>query len=138
MKTFRRDKLRRLVEAGRVVVVSSYHYDDNSGSTRSTEPLPVAIMPADWHDRKDGVCYLFPSCFTSKSGTCYESPNGVISLIVHGNSNYDFRIVPATEASAPRVAVVCSECGRRWHVSPNAATLQCAKCNSVDIEVANA
>ena len=28
MQTFRRDKLRRLVEAGRVTAVGSYHFDD--------------------------------------------------------------------------------------------------------------
>lgn len=93
MKTFRRDKLRRLVEAGRVVTVSTYHFDDMTGATQSAASMPVAIMPADWRDRKEGVCYLYPSCFTSKSGTCYES-NGVITLIVHSNSNYEFRIVP--------------------------------------------
>lgn len=35
----------------------------------------------------------------------------------------------------PRVSVVCLECGKRWKVSPNASTLQCSKCNSVDIDV---
>jgi hypothetical protein len=34
-----------------------------------------------------------------------------------------------------RIKVVCLECGRTWKVSPNAVTLQCTRCNSVDIDV---
>lgn len=37
---------------------------------------------------------------------------------------------------ADKVKVVCLECGRKWKVSPKANDLQCTKCNSVDIEVA--
>jgi len=94
MKTFRRDKLRRLIEAGKVETVSTYHYDDMTGAERSNKPMPVAIMPSDWHDRKEGVCYLFPSDFTTQSGCCYvqDERSGIITLIVHGNSNYDLRI----------------------------------------------
>ena len=39
---------------------------------------------------------------------------------------------------AEKVPVVCVECGKKWKVSPNAVTLQCSKCNSVDIEVRSA
>ncbi len=91
LKTFRRDKLRRLIEAGKVETVSTYHFDDMLGESRSHRPMPVAIMPADWHDRKEGTCYLRESEFATKSGCCYER-DGIVTLIVHGNSNYDFRI----------------------------------------------
>jgi len=91
MKTFRRDKLRRLIEAGKVETVSTYHFDDMTGESRSHRPMKVAIKPADWHDQQPGVCYLSEFEFTTKSGCCYEK-DGIITLIVHGNSNYDFRI----------------------------------------------
>ena len=94
MKTFRRDKLRRLVEAGKVETVSTYHFDDMYGVDRSDKPMPVAMKPDDWHDRKEGVCYLTPHDFTSQSGCCYvrDEASGIVTLIVHGNSNYDLRI----------------------------------------------
>ena len=34
-----------------------------------------------------------------------------------------------------KVPVKCNECGKAWKVSPNAVTLQCSRCNSVDIDV---
>jgi hypothetical protein len=92
MKTFRRDKLRRLIEAGKVTLASSYHFDDMTGEHHSHTPMPVAMKPADWHDRKEGICYLGEWDFTTKSGCCYESGNGIVTLIVHGNSSYDFRV----------------------------------------------
>jgi len=40
-----------------------------------------------------------------------------------------------TNTNGARVKVVCNECGRKWQVSPNAVTLECAKCGGVDIDV---
>ncbi len=40
------------------------------------------------------------------------------------------------KATAAKVKLICQECGKTWRVSPNAASPQCANCNSVDIEVA--
>lgn len=96
MQTFNRGKLRRLVQAGKVTMVSGYHFDDMYGESRSHKELPVAIVPehepGDWRWRKEGVCYLFPSDFTAKSGCCWLNPNGTVTLIVHSNSNYTFRV----------------------------------------------
>lgn len=36
---------------------------------------------------------------------------------------------------ALKVKVVCHECGRKWQVSPNAVSLECANCGGVDIDV---
>jgi hypothetical protein len=41
MKTFRRDKLRKLIEAGRVVTVGTYSFDDMSGERRTSHEMPV-------------------------------------------------------------------------------------------------
>lgn len=90
LKTFRRDKLRRLVEAGKVELVSAYHYDD-MGDRRTRGPMKVAMHPADWRDCSPGICYLRPSQFTTESGRCYEA-SGIVTLIVHSNSNYDFLV----------------------------------------------
>jgi hypothetical protein len=52
----------------------------------------VAMKPADWRDRQEGVCYMTGHDFTSNSGCAWMNPNGTITLIVHGNSNYTLRI----------------------------------------------
>jgi hypothetical protein len=96
INTFRRDKLRRLVQAGKVVLVSSYHYDEMCGvNQHKGKPMRVAMKPADWKDREEGVCYLTNFDFKSSSGYCWSSPNGVITLSVHSNCSYDFRILEA-------------------------------------------
>ena len=93
LKTVKRDWLRRQVEAGKVVCVSAYHFDDMYGESRTSREMPVAMMPVDRHDAHDGTVYLFPSDFTSGSGSAYRTEGGsIISLHVHSNSNYDLRI----------------------------------------------
>lgn len=108
IRTFRRDKLRRLVEAGRVVMVASYHFEDQLGESRTSGvAVPVAMMPDD-RRTKPGICYLFPSDFTSKSGACYRyaGRDDMVSLNVHSNCNYEFRILdrPVTPGDVPASA----------------------------------
>ena len=95
MKTFRRDKLLRLAEAGRLVSVGSYHFDDMYGASRVREEMPVEIQPDDPAERRhgDGVCRLFRSSF-SGYGRAWENSDGTVTLIVHSNCNYDFRVLP--------------------------------------------
>lgn len=96
MKPFRRDKLRRLVEAGRVVMVGSYHYDDMTGGDRKQAvAIKCAIMPADRSAAVfDGTtCYLYSSDFTGHGRAWQNDDDGTIHLHVHSNCNYDFRIV---------------------------------------------
>jgi len=93
MKTFNRGKLRRLIEAGKVELAAAYHYDDMAGETRTRQPMPVAMKPADWRDRKEGVCYVTEWDLKSQSGSAWQNPNGTVTLYVHSNSNYDFRIL---------------------------------------------
>ena len=92
MKTFNRGKLRRLVEQGKVTMVDSYHFDDMQGESRTQKSMPVAIRPADWHDRKEGTCYLFESDFTASCGRAWQEENGLVVLYVHSNSNFTLRI----------------------------------------------
>lgn len=99
MKTFNRGKLRKLVGAGKVTMIGSYHYDDMSGGERSEKRLPVAVAPADRNLRQNGTLYLSEHDFTSKSGHCYVSGPATVSLIVHSNCNYEFEI-PASEIPA--------------------------------------
>jgi hypothetical protein len=95
LTTFRRDKLRRLIEAGRVVSTSTYSFDDMTGESRSTGRIPVAIAPRDWRDRKEGLCYLRPDEFEGKSGACYTrgEDRSRVTLIVHSNSSYQFEVL---------------------------------------------
>ena len=92
MKTFRRDKLRRLVDAGLVTSLSTYHFDDMLGESRSHEPMPVRMMPEDRSTVRDGTVFLFPSDFTSKSGSAYDggtTKDGlpIVNLLIHSNSS---------------------------------------------------
>ena len=92
-KTFNRGQLRRLVEAGQIEAVGSYHFDDMYGESRNTaKDMPAAIAPKDWKERKEGTCYLYESDFTSGCGRAWISDNGIITLYVHSNSNFDLRI----------------------------------------------
>ena len=95
MSTMRRDALRRLVEAGKVELVASYHFDDALGTSGHADgAIPCAMIPEDRHTCREGVCYLFPSDFTSGSGSAQRGPDGAVSLYVHSNSNYKLRIKP--------------------------------------------
>lgn len=98
MKTFNRGKLKRLAEAGRLVSVSSYSFDDMMGESRSNNEMPVVCpTPPDFRDRHDGTVYLRPDHFTSKSGCAYlanDNREDLVTLIVHSNLNYTFRILP--------------------------------------------
>ena len=93
MITMRRDTLRRLVEAGKVELVSGYHFDDGYGTSgHAGDAVPVAMIPEDRHTCREGVCYLFPSDFTGGSGSAQRGDNGRVTLYVHSNCNYDLRI----------------------------------------------
>lgn len=96
MSAMRRDTLRRLVESGRVELVHSYHFDDGCGTTgHEGGPIPCAIAPEDWHECKEGVCYLRPSEFVGACGRVWENANGTFTLYVHSNCNYDLRVKEA-------------------------------------------
>lgn len=92
MKTFRRDRLRRLVEAGRVVLASSYSFDDQYGSDRTDKEMPVKMV-ATGGDRPEGTCCVRRDHFEG-SGRAWENPNGTVTLIVHSNLNFTFKILP--------------------------------------------
>jgi len=105
MKAFRRDKLKRLVEAGRVVMVGSYSFDDTLGAdrTKGTE-MPVEMDPGDFRLHKEGIVYMKDYLFEGKPGMAYENRPSVdgalfVHLKVHSNLNYDFKIKPATKGT---------------------------------------
>lgn len=85
MKTIRRDQLRKLAEAGKLEMVSSYHYDDMGGESRSGT-MPVRFSTG-YEDFVEGFCNLRAHDFTSSSGTAYFRDNDeqTICLHVHGN-----------------------------------------------------
>jgi len=92
MAAYRRDKLLRLLAAGKLVVTDSYHFDDMYGASRLDKEMPAAVSPANWQDRKEGVCYILDCSFTGH-GRAYLNPNGTVTLYVHSNLNYTFRIL---------------------------------------------
>lgn len=88
-KTINRGYLKRLIERGEIEMISSYHFDDQMGESRSKEPLPVRI--GSYGDMKQGYCNLYKSDLSSSCGGAYQNPDGTIHLHVHSNCFYDFR-----------------------------------------------
>lgn len=93
MKTVRRDKLKRLAAAGRLVLVGSYRFDDLTGESSNDKELPVRLA-AGQDDWQSGFCNLSERDFASRSGSAWENPNGSVTLWVHSNRSLDFRVLP--------------------------------------------
>lgn len=91
--TMRRDQLLRLAKAGKLTLVGSYHFDDMLGASRSSGEMPVVVAPYG-AERKEGVCYVREDEFSGNCGRAYYSSKdrSVVTLYVHSNSNYTFRI----------------------------------------------
>jgi len=107
VKTIRRDKLFRLAQAGKLVAVGSYHYDEMTGQDSSKGiRFPVRIQ-AGHGDFKEGFYNLLAFDFHSKSGCAYLDDDGKTAhLHVHSNSNYDFRMADGSAFSEPCAAWV--------------------------------
>jgi len=94
MATMRRDVLKRMAEAGKLETVSTYHFDDMQGTSIGKKALPVRLTDVgEYWTRQEGICYLFPSDFSSSCGHAKRNDDGTIDLYVHGNSWYTFRVV---------------------------------------------
>lgn len=92
MKTFNRGKLKKLAAAGKLLLAESYHFDDMMGEHRNKDAaIPVRIK-AGYGDFIEGYCNLFESDFSGKSGRAWENADGTITLIVHSNANYTFKV----------------------------------------------
>ena len=90
-KTINRGYLKRLAQQGKLELVSSYHFDDQMGESRTKEPLAVRVRK-DYDDFVPGVVNLWESDFSSSSGFANQGDNGTIHLHVHSNCFYDFRL----------------------------------------------
>lgn len=73
-------------------MVESYHYDEMQGQEITKTELPVRIK-AEHGDFKEGYCNLTEWDFQTRSGYANLGDSGLVSLGVHGNSNYTFRIL---------------------------------------------
>ena len=91
MKTIRRNELLKLAKAGKLVCVESYKFDDQLGEDRGSKETPVRVK-ANHDDWKDGFCNLSDYHFSGKSGRAYTNNNGTITLYVHSNLNYTFKV----------------------------------------------
>ena len=97
-KTFNRAKLRRLADAGRLVVVEHFHYDEMTGqSTGDGLATPVHVIEGQAGYRS-GYYNLHPIDFTTKTGRAYQGEDGNVTLYVHSNRNLTFRILPESAA----------------------------------------
>lgn len=96
MATYRRDKLFRLAQAGRLMMIRT---------ARDLQPGEAAELPVrvgavgDW---RDGWCNVRADHFEGKSGRAYHGrADGTITLIVHSNLSYDFRVLPEGQTAQP-------------------------------------
>lgn len=135
MATFNRGKLRRLCEAGRLVLVGSYHYSDgdrDGGQRHEGAPMPVRIRPADWHDEKPGICYVRADEFSGNAGMAYVSGKDtegreLIVLHVHSNSNYTFRVLSPDEAQDIELRLAAAEQERQHEARKAAGAMDVAR-----------
>lgn len=93
-KTVRRDWLKRQVKAGKVTVVDSYSFCDMLGTSRCKSEIPAALSEdfPTFSVRKQGVCYMLDCDFDSSCGRAWRNDNGTVTLYVHSNLNYTFKI----------------------------------------------
>jgi hypothetical protein len=92
MVTYNRGKLLRLAKAGKLVTVSTYSFDDSYGASRSSKQMPVVVRtPENQGIYQDGICYVREDEFKNY-GNATEH-NGIITLHVHSNKNYDFKVI---------------------------------------------
>ncbi|MDE2020434.1 MAG: hypothetical protein KGJ13_08875 [Patescibacteria group bacterium] len=97
MKTIRRDQLLKLAEAGKLIMVGSYHYDEMTGAETRNKELPVRVMHPRPDDHlsgfKEGFCNLRECDFQSHGGMAYMRDDNTVSLHVYSGRFYDFRLV---------------------------------------------
>ena len=70
-----------------------YEFDMTGGSRKAHSSMPVAILGPD-RERKEGVFYVLDFDFASKSGGCWKNSDDTVTLFVHSNCSYTFRILP--------------------------------------------
>lgn len=96
MKTIRRDLLLRLARAGKLVLVGSYSFDDQHGSDviqpgaarpGDAEPAARGLVPTGGHVLGAG------QRVRGQARPRVGEHNGTVTLYVHSNSNYDFRVL---------------------------------------------
>lgn len=94
METVNRGWLKRMAAQGRLEMVASYHYDEMSGTSRSQGvSIPVVYpRPERWEDRQEGIIYLGDWDLKTKSGRAWRNQDGTITLVVHSNCDYTFRV----------------------------------------------
>jgi len=92
MKTVRRDKLQRDIEAGRVEARLVYDYDGRAIHSGS-EWKPAVVAPCG--QRGDaytlGVVYFDPMDFKYKTGCAWQEPDGIISFCLPGSEHWWLR-----------------------------------------------
>jgi len=91
MKTVRRDMLMKLAKQGKLVCVQSYYFDDMTGENRGANEMPVRVK-SGYGDYKEGFINVDDHDFKGH-GRAWKNADGTITLIVHSNLNYTFKIV---------------------------------------------
>ena len=97
MKTIRRDKIKRLIENGKIEARCKYRYTDdyaydNIANFGKTGWLPARIS-SGYSDKKEGYINFEEHDFRYKSGTAWENEDGTITFMVLSNNSFALRIV---------------------------------------------
>lgn len=95
MTTIRRDKLKRDIEAGKMLCKSEFQLTDDyrfdlSNKFGETDWSECQVI-TDNKQFKTGIMNLWDSDFKSQVGSAYLKEDGTISLHVHSNSVYSLK-----------------------------------------------
>lgn len=96
MKRIRRDKIKRLIEKGKIEARCKYQYTDdyaydNANNFGKTEWLPTRIS-SGYEDKKEGYINFEEHDFRYKSGAAWENDDRTITFMVLSNHSFALRI----------------------------------------------
>lgn len=96
-KTIRKDKLKRMIEQGKVLIKCCFHLTDDYGFDNSNDFGKTEYMPArivdDGKDFIQGYINLFSCYFEWKNARCIDYGNGNVTFYVHSNLNYEIKFI---------------------------------------------
>lgn len=96
-KTIRKDKLKKLINAGKIQAKCNYHLTDDykydyANNEGKTPWLPCRIKDSDSAHPIKGYINLMPCDFTFKTARCIDYGTHM-TFYIHSNLSYDLKLL---------------------------------------------